>query len=384
MGPPGGATFAAVRVRHIVALLAAAALAYLLAWPTGRRFAAFPAPPAPPPATGALAPNRALDDLPTLGTVGEGPGDVAVAADGTVYTGIADGHLLALNPGAAEWRPITVTYGRPLGLAFSPDERFLYVADAERGLMRTDREGHLEQLVDTLPDGRDLGLVGGLAVDLATGQVFFTSATEAWPLDRARDALLEHDPTGRLLRYDPRTRRTDVLAEGLQFANGVAVTPAGDAVLVAETGDYRIRRYGLRGADSARLTVWAGNLPGFPDGLNYDDRGLLWVSLVSPRNALLDDLLPRPRLRELVYRLPESLKPQPERVALAVALDADGRPVESLRGGANADGEERRFANVTNVVWRGDTAYLGTIFGRRVGMYVREAARGRPSTPVRE
>ena len=354
-----------MRVRHIVLLLGALALAYLLAWPTGRHFRADTAA-APLPPTGPLAPNDALDDLPSLGTVGEGPEDVAVAADGRIYTGIADGHVMVLDPDAPDWRPLTVTYGRPLGLALSPDERFLYIADAEAGLLRADRQGHLELLVDTLPDGRDLGLVDDLAVHPATGQVFFTSATEEFGLDGIRAAALEHHATGRLLRYDPRTRRTDVLADGLHFANGVAISPDGAAVLVAETTAYRIRRYGLAGADSARLSTWAEGLPGFPDGLNYDDRGLLWASIVSPRSELLDDLLPRPRLREIVYRLPASFVPEPPRWAYALALDADGRPAGSLQGGGRDD-----LAMVTNTVWRGDTAYFATLTGRRIRYYMR-------------
>ena len=351
-----------MRVRTIAGLLALAALAYLAAWPTGRRFGAYERPAEP----GALPPALA-GEWATLGTAGGGPEDVAVAADGTLYTGVDDGHVMALPPGAADWRPLLVTYGRPLGLAFSPDERFLYIADAEAGLLRADRAGHLELLLDSLPGGGDLGLVDDLAVHPATGEVFFTSATDAWPLARARDALLEHDPTGRLLRYDPRARRAAVLLDSLQFANGVAVSPTGDAVLVARTGDYDVLRYGLRGADSARVSVFASGLPGFPDGLNYDGAGRLWVSLVAPRSELLDDLLPRPFLREVVYRLPESLKPQPERRALAVALDAAGRPVASLRDFAGEGGES--FAMVANVVWRGDTAYLGSLAGRRVGRF---------------
>ena len=339
-----------------------AALAYLVAWPTGRRFEAFERPADPQPLPEAIAGQWA-----TLGTVGEGPEDVAVAADGTLYTGIADGYVMALDPGAVDWRPLLVTYGRPLGLALSPDERFLYIADAEAGLLRTDRAGHLQLLLDTLPGGGELGLVDDLAVHPATGQVFFTSATDEWPLSRARDALLEHHATGRLLRYDPGARRAEVLLDGLQFANGVAVTPAGDAVLVARTGDYDVLRYGLRGVDSGRVSVFAEALPGFPDGLNYDGTGRLWVSLVAPRSELLDDLLPRPFLREVVYRLPESLKPRPGRRALAVALDARGRPVASLRDLGDPEGEGVGFATVTNVVWRGDTAYVGSLTGRRVG-----------------
>ena len=352
-----------MRVRHILALLAAGSLLYLLLWPTGGTFEAFTYPD-PPAWEGPLAVDEALRDLPATAEVGEGPEDVAVAADGTLYTGIADGHIMLLEPGAKEWRPLTLTYGRPLGLAFSPDERWLYVADAERGLMRTDRAGHLERLVDTL-GGEDLGLVDDLAVG-ADGHVYFTTASTRHAWDESRDAMLEHHGTGKLLRYDPVTRRLDLLIDDLQFANGVALVPDGSAVLVAATGGYRVLRYGLRGRDSARVTVFADNLPGFPDGLDYDPRGRLWVSIPNRRNALLERLGPRPFMREVVYRLPEQFKPQPERYGLVLALDAQGRIVESLH---DPTGD---LAAVTNFVWAGpDTAYAATLVGRELRRYVR-------------
>ena len=348
-----------MRVRHIIALLAVAALAYLLLWPTDFAPVAF-APAAPPAWEGALAVDDALTDVPTLGTVGEEPEDIAVDADGKLYTGLRDGHLMTFTPGAKDWFPLTVTYGRPLGLAFSPDDRWLYIADAVKGLMRCDKQGHLERLVDTL-NGRDLGLVDDVAV-AADGRVYFTTATTDYAWDDYETALLEHRGTGKLLRYDPQAKELTLLLDDLQFANGVAITPDQRAVLVAETGNYRILRYDLARGEA---TPYADNLPGFPDGLNYDDGGLLWVSLPSRRNALLDRLGPHPFLRGIVDKLPPGLKPETERYGLTVALDRDGRAVESLHDPTG------RFAGVSNTVWRGDTAYLGSILGREVGVFVR-------------
>ena len=358
-----------MRVRYLIALLAAAVLAYLLAWPTDRTFPTDDTLADAPPRTGVLAENSALADLARTATAGDGPEDIAFASDGTLYTGTADGAIQALAPGADRWRAITTTYGRPLGLAFDPDERFLYVADAERGLMRTDREGHLERLVDSL-DGEDLGLVDDLAVG-PDGAVYFTTASAEFAWDDHERALLAHHPTGKLLRYDPTARRLDLLADSLHFANGVAIAPDAEAVLVAETGAYRIRRYGLRGVDSAALTTFADNLPGFPDGIAYDRHGLLWVALANPRNPLLDWLLPRPLLREAVYRVPARYRPSARPHGWIVALDTAGRIVESLEDPAGD------YSTITNVLWRGDTAYLGSLTEWEIGKVVRPS-RQRP------
>lgn len=351
-----------MRVRYIVLLLILGTLAYLLFWPTGLVFpnASFAEAPA---LSGNLQANEKLNNLATLGTVGDGPEDIAISENGTVYTGVANGTLFKKSPTAKEWQAITVTYGRPLGLAFDPAEKWLYIADAINGLMRTDKAGHLERLIDTL-NGEDLGLVDDLAV-AENGIVYFTTATTEWDWDEANDAILVANPTGKLLRYTVRSKQLDVLIDDLAFANGVALTPDGSAVLVAETGAYRIKRYGLVGRDSGRVTTFAENLPGFPDGLNYDQQGKLWVSLPSPRIAMADKLSGKPFLREVVYKLPEQFKPQPIRYGFLVALNTDGAIIESLHG---PDG---KYALMTNVVWRGDTAYIGSLIERSIGVFIR-------------
>lgn len=351
-----------MRVRYIVLLLVLGSLAYLLLWPTGLVFPSSKFAKAPS-LTGVLLPNTELNDLATLGTVGDGPEDIAITADGTIYTGVANGTLFKKSPTDKDWQAITVTYGRPLGLAFDPAEKWLYICDAVNGLMRTDKAGHLERLIDTL-NGEDLGLVDDLAV-AEGGIVYFTTATTEWNWDESSDAILIANPTGKLMRYNVRTKKLDVLIDDMPFANGVALTPDGKAVLVAETGAYRIKRYGLVGRDSGRVTTFAENLPGFPDGLNYDEEGQLWVSLPSPRIPIGDKLSNRPFWREVTYKLPEQFKPKPIRYGFLIALNADGQIVESLHG---PDG---KYALMTNVIWKGNTAYISSLEEQSIAVYTR-------------
>ena len=44
---------------------------------------------------------------------------------------------------------------------------------------------------------------------------------------------MQGSPTGRLLRYDPATRETVVLAGGIWFANGIALSRDGNYVAVS-------------------------------------------------------------------------------------------------------------------------------------------------------
>ena len=354
-----------MRVRYILLLLALAALGYLLLWPTGHDFGAF-APEEAPALSPALAGDTRLDGLRRTATLSEGPEDVALDGRGDVYTGTADGHLYVLARGHDDWRAITLTYGRPLGLAFDPSGRWLYVADGERGLMRTDREGHLERIVDTTADGRDLGLVDDLAV-APDGTVYFTSASDNWALADYEGAALAHDRTGRLFRYTPQTRALEVLADGLAFANGVAVAPDADAVYVAQTTDYSVLRFPLAADGSVGAAErFAERLPGFPDGLSFDDAGRLWVALVGERDGRLDAMAPYPWLREAVYKLPEGFKPRPKYRASVVALGAGGRIVDRL----GSSGDDDAYRGITNAVWRGDTLWVGSLVERSVAWAV--------------
>ena len=59
--------------------------------------------------------------------------------------------------------------------------------------------------------------------------------------------MLQGEATGRLLRYDPATRRTTLIADNLYFPNGVAVAEDASFVLVVETINISVKRFWLKG-----------------------------------------------------------------------------------------------------------------------------------------
>lgn len=84
-------------------------------------------------------------------------------------------------------------------------------------------------------------------------------------------------PTGRLLAHDPATNATEVLQEGLWFANGVALAADESFVAVVETCSMRVRRRWLTGPKQGTLDTLIDSLPGL-------------CSLCMPRRC---SLLPR-------------------------------------------------------------------------------------------
>jgi gluconolactonase len=76
-----------------------------------------------------------------------------------------------------------------------------------------------------------------------------------------------------------------IVAEGICFANGVALDSAEDFLYVAETMKRRILRYPIRPDSSLGEGEIYGpeflGLRGFPDGIAFDEAGNLWVTFPS-------------------------------------------------------------------------------------------------------
>ena len=176
--------------------------------------------------------------------------------------------------------------------------------------------------------------------------------------------ILEHRPNGRLLAYDPKTSRSRTVLRELHFANGVAVSPDGSFVLVAETSKYRVMRVWLTGSRQGQSEVFIDNLPGFPDGISSNGRDKFWLALVAPRNKVLDAILPYPFLRKVVSRLPKFLQPAAQHYSFVLGLDSEGRVVENLQ-----DPTPNCYAEIANVVEHDGALYFGSIAESTVGKY---------------
>jgi sugar lactone lactonase YvrE len=277
-----------------------------------------------------------------------GPEDVLVLADGSVVTGVASGQLLRVDPDAGTVSHITDTGGRPLGIELLPDGALL-VCDAHRGLLRVDPD---TGAVTVFHDGTLFCNNAAVAVD---GTIYFSDTSSRFGIEDYRADLIEHSGTGRLLRRD-QNGQVEVLLEGLQFANGVALAADESYVAVCETGAYRVRRLWLGGPRGGSVDMLVDDLPGFPDNISLGDDGLIWIAMASPRDAVLDRLhRMHPVFRRLVWALPDSLQPQPKRVIWVMAVDDDGRVVHHLR----RPGEN--YSMVTGVRRAADRLWLSSL-----------------------
>lgn len=311
------------------------------------------APPPPVPLEGVFAPNDRLASVEWWAKQLVGPEAMFVDADGSLVTGLKDGRIVKLKPLSDEPVVLASTDGRPLALARHPDGRIV-ICDAHRGLLALQSEGVIEVLASE-HGGLPFRFVDDLAITRA-GVVYFTDASARYSIERFTDDLLEHQLTGRVLRWDPETRRTSLIAEGFNFANGIALSPTEDFLVVAETGAYQLWRLWLTGPKAGTKEPFGGPLPGFPDNVRLSaDRGVFWVAVGSPRNPLVDALAGAPALRAVVSKLPRAVQPKPARHAFVVAVDLEGRFVETLQHVA-ADS----YSPIASAVEHDGFLYLGS------------------------
>ena len=345
------------RVAPFFVFLLTGGLAYLLLAPVPITPGAWTPAPAPE-LTGQYEKNTRLSPVQKLSLgPGHNPEDVALDAEGKIYAGLEDGRIMVLQPDGTQPRVFADTAGRPLGLIFNR-EGDLIVADASKGLLSINKSGI--SVLATEADGEKFGCINDLDVG-ADGTIYFTEASHKFSMKQHVEDLLEHQPNGRLLAFDPKSGKVRIVLPGLYFANGVAVSPDQTFVLVAETGKYRVRRVWLK---DLKNDIFIDNLPGFPDGISSNGKDKFWLALVTPRQALVDKMLPYPFVRKIVMRMPNFLRPGPERYSFVLGLDAQGRVTDNLQNGS-----PDAYAQIANVVERNGSLYFGSIGEDTVGRF---------------
>jgi gluconolactonase len=203
----------------------------------------------------------------------EGP--IALPDGDVVVTSITEGGLIRISPDGSV-RARIATGGGPNGLALDGRGRW-YVAQnggiwggqpgCPGGIQRVD-DGLVEHLVsDALETPNDLCFG-------PDGRLYFTDP---------RGESAPPDPSsakpGRLYACDPDGGGLELLLEGPRFINGLAFTPAADALYVVETAlPHRVMRADWSPSGLGELEEVYVLQGGFPDGLAVDTNGRLWVA----------------------------------------------------------------------------------------------------------
>ncbi|WP_409427875.1 SMP-30/gluconolactonase/LRE family protein [Mycobacterium sp. SMC-11] len=148
----------------------------------------------------------------------------------------------------------------PSGLGFRPDGSLLIASASDRQVLCYDGD-----TVTTLADLSKLvpADLGDMVVD-AAGRAYIGSQAYSG---------------GVLVRVDP-DASVHLVAEDLDFPNGMAITPDGGTLIVAESMGRRLTRFTIDtdGGLSERR-VFAEGLDGPPDGIALDAAGGVWTAM---------------------------------------------------------------------------------------------------------
>ncbi|MBB3951064.1 ABC transporter permease [Aureimonas jatrophae] len=313
-------------------------------------------------------PKLARADILVAGQV-DGPEDVLLDRDGNIYCGSRDGYLYRIpGPDHDSAEVLAKIGGRPLGLALDAENRIV-VCVAGMGLVRVTMAGEVELLtyetersLFSLRDDTAIRMADDL--DIAPdGTIFFTDATKRYDIDDWGLDLLEGRPNGRLLSYDPKTRRTRTVCDNLRFPNGVCLTHDGKHLLVASTWECSILIFDLdRLSDGPR--VFADGLPGYPDNVNRALDGSYWVALAGMRNPVFDLAMRHPDMRR---RMARSVPPTNWlfgnlNVGGVLKVDAKGQVADALW-----DAPDGPLYMITSMREHEGALYLGGVTNNKIG-----------------
>lgn len=152
-----------------------------------------------------------------------------------------------------------------------------------------------------LQDARPAKLFNSVTV-AKNGDLYFTDSSSDFKIHQVLMSLIAN-PSGRLIHFSRATGKITVLLDKLWFANGVALSPEEDFIVVSDLGRSKLVKFWLK---SGKTETFAEGLPGVPDNLTPDAQGL-WVALpltCDPQNPLLmQSMAGTPLIRKFFARI---------------------------------------------------------------------------------
>jgi len=207
-----------------------------------------------------------LERVATGYTFTEGP---AWSRDGyLIFSDVPADKLLQFTPGEAA----TIYRGNANGAngnTFDAQGRLYTCESHSRRVTRTDKKGKIDVLADRW-QGRRLNAPNDIVVR-KDGNIYFTDPAFGNQQDTAE---LDFQGVFRISRRGD----LELVARSKSRPNGIAISPDGRILYVADSDERKVRAWDLdrSGAASGERVV-IGGVDGVPDGLRVDEKGNLYV-----------------------------------------------------------------------------------------------------------
>lgn len=196
--------------------------------------------------------------------------------DGQLWFSDMHGDQVLRATAGGNLMPVVEVPAWPSGLGWLPDGDLLVVAMRDQAIVRFDgraltTHADLSTLADfhcndMVVDATGRAYVGNFGFDLAAGA------------DPKSTVLLAAEPDG----------STRIVAEDLQFPNGMIITPDEKTLIVAETFGAQLTAFAIEpNGDLTRRRQWAALPDGaVPDGICLDEAGGVWIASPTTNECL--------------------------------------------------------------------------------------------------
>ena len=183
--------------------------------------------------------------------------------------------VLAVDEAGAVERVLGGLGGLPLSIDWLPDGRLLVLAGGSRRLLRREPDGSLVTHAD----------LGGLSPH-AWNELVVDAAGNAWVNTIGFDFPGGEPAPGSIAVVTPDGTARQAAGD-VAFPNGMAITPDGGTLVVAESYAARLTAFDIdpAGGLSNRRT-WAPLEGGYPDGICLDAEGAAWYADVPNRRCV--------------------------------------------------------------------------------------------------
>ncbi len=218
-------------------------------------------------------------DIQEVKILGQGllrPEGVMATDDGRIFAADARGRCSCIE---ADWRIVTFfgnLGGLPNGICIDTKGHCI-VANIGNGEVQSLAPDGTHKVLMTEAGGKKMLTPNFPFLDFA-GRLWVSNSTDNPDIDAS---LRNPVPDGCLVMIatgePPR-----IVADGIYFANGVALDAKEEYVYVAETMQRRVLRFPIRSDNSVGAAEVYGpdslGQLGFPDGIAFDEAGNLWVA----------------------------------------------------------------------------------------------------------
>jgi sugar lactone lactonase YvrE len=184
------------------------------------------------------------------------------------------GQVIVLDPGGGHEVMATVA-SFPMCIDFLPDGRLLVVDSAQRRLLRREPDGSLAPHADL---GRVSDKPWNDIVADGLGNAYVNSIGFEFPGGQFAPGLIA------LVTQDGSVHQ---VAGDLAFPNGMAITPDGATLIVAESYANQLTAYDIASdGDLGNRRVWAQTPGDHPDGICTDADGAVWYADVGNKHCV--------------------------------------------------------------------------------------------------